>query len=165
MRPSSERGPVVIIGGAEDRGGGAEILREFVRLAGGPRARVSVIAAASEIAPEIAADYVALFRRLGAAWACDLKIDSRRDADRAAALLRDLGAAGRTSARGDRDELTLREREVLGLLAAGLSNAEIAERLIIAPKTAEHHVGRVLAKLGVRSRAEAAAQAVREGLG
>jgi DNA-binding CsgD family transcriptional regulator/Tfp pilus assembly protein PilF len=93
------------------------------------------------------------------------RLGARRDADHAAALLRDLGAAGRTAARGDRDELTLREREVLGLVAAGLSNAEIAERLVIAPKTAEHHVGRVLAKLGARSRAEAAAHAVRMGFG
>ena len=94
------------------------------------------------------------------------RLGARRDADRAAALLRDLGAAGRTAAeRGERDELTRREREVLRLLATGLSNAEIADRLIIAPKTAEHHVGRVLAKLGVRSRAEAAAHAVRMGIG
>ena len=92
------------------------------------------------------------------------RLGAREDADRAAALLRELGAAGRTARRGDRDELTVREREVLGLVAAGLSNAEIAGRLVIAPKTAEHHVGRVLAKLGVRSRAEAAAHAVREGL-
>jgi DNA-binding CsgD family transcriptional regulator len=92
------------------------------------------------------------------------RLGARRDADQAAALLRDLGASGRTAVRGERDELTAREREVLDLIVAGLSNAQIAERLVIAPKTAEHHVSRVLGKLGVRSRAEAAAHAVREGL-
>jgi DNA-binding NarL/FixJ family response regulator/Tfp pilus assembly protein PilF len=92
------------------------------------------------------------------------RLGARADADQAAALLRELGASGRTTTRGDRAELTSREREVLSLVAAGLSNVEIADRLVIAPKTAEHHVGRVLSKLGVRSRAEAAAHAVRQGL-
>ena len=57
--------------------------------------------------------------------------------------------------------LTRREGEVLEALARGLTNAQIAEDLYISPKTVEHHVGRVLAKLGVRSRAEAAALSVR----
>jgi DNA-binding NarL/FixJ family response regulator len=58
--------------------------------------------------------------------------------------------------------LTKRETEVLSLLAEGCSNSEIAQRLYISRRTAEHHVARILAKLGLRGRAEVAAYALRE---
>jgi DNA-binding CsgD family transcriptional regulator/tetratricopeptide (TPR) repeat protein len=60
--------------------------------------------------------------------------------------------------------LTPRQREVLVLLAEGLSNADIAERLTLSAKTVDHHVSAVLGKLGVPSRGQAAAAARRLGL-
>lgn len=82
--------------------------------------------------------------------------------DRATALLRTLGGPARTGARRV-GSLTDREAEVLALIAQGLTNPQIAERLFISRKTASHHVSNVLAKLGVRSRAEAAAWAAAHG--
>lgn len=62
------------------------------------------------------------------------------------------------------ETLTEREREVLKLLAAGMSNKEIAAELVIAEKTARTHVSNILNKLGVASRTQAALHAVRTGL-
>jgi DNA-binding NarL/FixJ family response regulator len=62
------------------------------------------------------------------------------------------------------DSLTPREREVVALLAEGLTNADLARRLYISPKTAAVHVSNVLAKLGMSSRTEVAAWAIRAGL-
>jgi len=83
--------------------------------------------------------------------------------------LRDLGArevprGPRATTRANAAGLTSRELEVARFLAAGLTNAGIAERLVVSPKTIDHHVSAVLTKLGVRSRREVAEAAVAHGI-
>ena len=87
------------------------------------------------------------------------------------AVLRDLHAQGKPLPRGPRPSsrsnpagLTDRELEVLNLLTAGLSNADIAARLYLSQKTASHHVSAVLRKLGEPTRSRAVAAAQRRGI-
>jgi DNA-binding NarL/FixJ family response regulator len=83
---------------------------------------------------------------------------------RRARLVLTPAAAGEPGAEAAPFGLTAREREVLGLLADGLSNPEIGARLYISPRTASVHVSNILGKLGVDSRVEAATLAHRLGL-
>jgi DNA-binding CsgD family transcriptional regulator len=83
--------------------------------------------------------------------------------------LRELGVRGlargpRPATRANPANLTAREAEVLALVAEGLRNADIARRLFVSPKTVDHHVSAILAKLGVRTRGEAARAAARLGI-
>ena len=80
--------------------------------------------------------------------------------DRAEALLRRLEG----SSTRHEGELTAREREVAALIAEGLTNGQLAERLYISPKTAAVHVSNILMKLGLSGRAEVAAWAVRHDI-
>ncbi|HZO94849.1 MAG TPA: LuxR C-terminal-related transcriptional regulator [Candidatus Baltobacteraceae bacterium] len=86
----------------------------------------------------------------------------------AALLARALGAAGDRTATPHAgallEPLTPREHEILELLAGGLTNKEIAQRLVVSPRTVETHVARVLGKLGVTSRSRAIAKALATGL-
>jgi DNA-binding CsgD family transcriptional regulator len=120
----------------------ARVRLELARLIAEPRQKLAVAEATQALAT---------FEQLGAA----------ADANAAAALLRELGAPARTGPRS-LDVITEREQDVLRLVAAGLSNPEIAQRLYISRKTASNHVSNILTKLGLRNRAELVAYAAKQ---
>jgi DNA-binding NarL/FixJ family response regulator len=103
---------------------------------------------------------------MAAAYASLLELGATVPAETAAQRMRALGApvprGPRRTTSANPARLTEREAEVAELIAIGLSNAEIAERLVLSHKTVGHHVSAILGKLGVRRRAEVAS--VLEGL-
>jgi DNA-binding CsgD family transcriptional regulator len=118
------------------------------------RCRVALARAVATDQPELATAeaLTALrdFQQLGAHY----------DADSAARILRSLGHRSQHLPRAV-GQLTTREDQVLQLIADGLSNSQIAARLFISKRTVEHHVGSILAKLGLATRAEVQAYASR----
>jgi non-specific serine/threonine protein kinase len=154
--------------------------QDATRLAGADEAVRGAIGAPITTEPErlaferVLADVRA---RLGdaafaAAWAAGRGAnpdDAVARADEVAARLSAVAASARPpgiipAVSAASDGLTPREREVLRLVVAGHSNPAIGERLFISPRTAQTHVTNILAKLGVASRAGAAAVAIRDGL-
>jgi DNA-binding NarL/FixJ family response regulator len=104
------------------------------------------------------AEAVEIARRLGAEPLIKRVADRMRELD-----LR-VPSGPRQRTRENPAGLTARQLEVLALITEGLTNAEIAERLVVSPRTAEHHVAAVLTKLGATTRREAARRASELGL-
>jgi DNA-binding CsgD family transcriptional regulator/tetratricopeptide (TPR) repeat protein len=100
-----------------------------------------------------------IFERLGAGPAAEALRQKLR-----AAGVRGLPRGPRPSTKENPLGLTARQMEVLALMAEGLSNAEIANRLFISPKTVDHHISAILAKFDAHSRAEAVAFAQQRGV-
>lgn len=104
------------------------------------------------------------------AHATFLRLGARPGAALAARRLRELGATrvprgARASTRANAAGLTVRQLEVLALVAAGLRNQEIANRLVVSTRTVDHHVSAILGKLGVARREDAVSAARRIGIG
>jgi DNA-binding CsgD family transcriptional regulator len=143
-------------GVVEERGGQHEPARALLEDAADQYARCSMPFAAACARVALAA----VLRSLGHSKA------AAREERQAAHTLEWLGAARAVVARtrGQSGELSARELEVLGLVAEGLSDREIAQRLVLSPHTVHRHVSNILAKLGESSRTAAVTRATRQGL-
>lgn len=83
---SNNRGTLVIIGGAEDKEGECQVLREFVRRAGGTKARIVIMTAATELPREVGQNYIRVFERLGAEDVRIVDTETRDDARSSTAI-------------------------------------------------------------------------------
>jgi cyanophycinase len=104
--PSETRGQLVIIGGAEDKEGDCKILREFVRCAGGTKARIAIMTVATSLPREVGEDYTRVFERLGAEDIRIVDTVTRDDARSSSALEAIEKATGVFFTGGDQARIT-----------------------------------------------------------
>lgn len=132
MGTQQAKGPLVIIGGAEDKQGDCIILREFVRLAGGTRARIAVLTAATSLPGEVGETYIGVFERLGAADVQVVDTRHREDADdrdllnvveRASGIFFTGGDQARIieCVKGTKLDVAIRQRHAKGVVVGGTS--------------------------------------------
>jgi cyanophycinase len=125
-------GQLLIIGGGEDRCCGSGVLERFVELAGGTRARITLVTAATDVPDEVHAEYEQVFRKLGAERTSELRLRGRADADseRAEAMLRD--STGVFFSGGDQSRI----RVLVGSATNDVLAERLAEGLVIAGTSA-----------------------------
>jgi len=132
MKATTEPGPLVIIGGAEDKSGDCTILAEFLRLAGGPKAEIVVMTVATQLPAEVGNEYTAIFERLGARQVRAWHVNSRPDANDPALVAAIAAAPGIFFTGGNQLRVTsllggtpvdacLHERQRTGLVLGGTS--------------------------------------------
>ncbi len=114
MAENEGKGQLVIIGGAEDKEGDCQILREFVRRAGGTKARIVIMTAATELPREVGENYIRVFQRLGAEDARIVDTETREDASSSTALEAINKATGVFFTGGDQARITsiLKDTEI-----------------------------------------------------
>jgi cyanophycinase len=132
MKAHGTRGPLIVIGGAEDRKGACAILGDFIRRCGGPKARLVILTVASEHPREVGAEYLEVFQRLGVKQVCVRDVREREQAHAAELIEAIAGATGVFFTGGDQVRVTsllggtpadqmLHERHEQGLVLAGTS--------------------------------------------
>lgn len=114
MTDSTTKRQLVIIGGAEDRDGDSQVLREFVRRAGGIKAKIVIMTAAAELPRDVGEDYIRVFERLGAEAVRIVDTETREDASSSTSLEAIAQATGIFFTGGDQARITsiLKDTEI-----------------------------------------------------